>query len=110
MTTHPTPEQLKAVADQISNTVADEGQLVQTGWLGFAKACMPKGAPDEQVHAMRVSFFSGASHLFASMMVILDPTQQPVERDANRMALIYAELEAFQKSFQPKVDKDSLDS
>lgn len=95
-------EQMKAAAEQMAHTLADEGRLVEAGWVSFKASVMPPDAPDLQVEGMRVGFYAGCAHLFSSIMVILDPSGAERERDLNRMGQIHAELEAFKESFEPK--------
>ena len=74
---------------------ADDGKLIEAGWYGLQAAWIPPAAPQHQVDDLRKAFMAGAQHLFASVMQILDPGDEPTEADLARMALISAELEAF---------------
>lgn len=96
---------MRAAAEQMSHTLADEGRLVEAGWVSFKAAVMPPDAPELQVEGMRVGFYAGCSHLFSAIMIILNPSGAERERDLNRMGQIHAELEAFKESFEPKPTK-----
>lgn len=93
-------EQVRAIADQLTKSLADEGKIIEGGWQGFRMIVMPKEAPQIQNDEMRKAFYAGAVHLFASIMNILDPGSEPTERDLRRMDQIHQELEAFQKGFE----------
>ena len=52
---------------------------------------------------MRYAFMAGSQHLFASIMSILDPGDEPTEKDLKRMDLIAAELEVFRKEMEAEL-------
>jgi len=81
--------------EQLSRRLADDGKLIEAGWVGLRIAAMPLNAPAVQIEEMRNAFMAGAQHLFASIMTIMDPGEEPTEADLNRMSLISDELEAF---------------
>ena len=54
----------------------------------------------EQLHEMRLAFFAGAQHLFASIMSVLDPGSEPTDADMERMSNIDTELRAFIQDFE----------
>jgi len=79
---------------RVAAALVDDGKLIEAGFAMFAGKCL-KGAPDEQLAAMRVAFMAGASHLWASMVVVMDPGAQPTKRDMRRMVNIATELRAW---------------
>lgn len=83
--------------EALSRKLADDGKLIEAGWVGFRLACFPPhgNAPAHQLEEMHNAFMGGALHLFSSIMSILDPGEEPTEADLKRMSLIDAELRAF---------------
>jgi hypothetical protein len=45
------------------------------------------------------TFCAGAQHLFGSIMSVLEPGDEPTDKDLQRMDLIHKELDAFIKDF-----------
>lgn len=87
---------------KLHQNLTDKGKLVEAGWIGMRIACIPLDAPDIQVNEMRMAFMAGAQHLFASIMTILDPGDEPSAKDLQRMDLIDKELRAFGETFAIK--------
>lgn len=82
--------------EKLSVQLADEGKLIEAGFVGLRMAAMAPDAPEDQVREMRWAFMAGAQHLFASIMTILEPgDDEPTEKDLARMDLISQELENF---------------
>jgi hypothetical protein len=79
----------------LSRKLADEGRLVEAGWVAMRIQCVPHNAPVWQLHDMRMAYMAGAQHLFASIMTILDDGVEETEADLTRMDLIAKELEVF---------------
>lgn len=90
----------RASLDKLSRDLTDKGKLIEAGFVGLRLAAIPRDAPDLQVEEMRNAFFAGAQHLFASIMSILDPGEEPTEADLRRMDLIEKELRSFIHDFQ----------
>ena len=83
-------------ADALAQRLADDGKLVEAGWVALQAMAISPVASKVQRDEMRMAYFAGAQHLFSSIMSILDPgSDQPTERDLARMDLIDAELIAF---------------
>src|SRR5262249_38080136 len=70
------------------------------GFAGFRAIAVPKRASDSEILALRMAFFAGAQHLFASSMAVMDSDREPTAFDLHRMSLIHQELEAFGKDFE----------
>jgi hypothetical protein len=86
--------------ERISRELTDQGQLIETGWIGFRHAAYPGEVPPAQLDELRNVFFAGAQHLFSSIITILDPGEvEPTAADLQRMDLINAELRAFIEIF-----------
>lgn len=88
--------------ERLSREMTDRGRIIEAGFLGLRLAAMDPNAPPVQIREMRMAFFAGAQHLFASIMTILDPGDEPTERDLKRMDAISAELQEFIKDFEFK--------
>lgn len=98
--TNPT---IRAVHDAVVKTLVDQGKLIEAGFAAYRAVMMPPDASDNAVSVARVMYMSGAQHLFASIMSILDPGSEPTAADLNRMSLIAAELEAFASELELRV-------
>lgn len=81
--------------EKLSRELVDKGRLIEAGWIGLRIAAIPLDSPPIQIEEMRNAFFAGAQHLFASIMSILDPGEEPTDADLARMDLIDKELRAF---------------
>lgn len=82
----------------LGRKLADDGKLIDAGWVGLRKVWLPADAPPEQVTELRKAFMAGAAHLFTSIMNVLDDDREPTEADLRRMDQIDKELEAFGKT------------
>jgi hypothetical protein len=88
-------KKISAIAEEIAKRMSDEGKLIEAGWVSLRMLAIPDDAPQVQVDEMRMAFMAGAQHLFHSIIGILDPGEEPTDRDLKRMELINAELMAF---------------
>lgn len=86
------------LADRLTKEFVDQGKIIEAGWVGLRLMLCLENAPEAQQREMRKAFMAGAQHLFASVMVMLDPGSEATERDLMRMELIHQELEAFRRS------------
>jgi hypothetical protein len=91
--------------EALSKRFADEGKLIEAGWIGLQLAAVPPDAPQLQINEMRMAFMAGAQHLFASILTILDPGAEPSDADMRRMDLISKELEAFRNELELRVSR-----
>jgi hypothetical protein len=89
----------RAYLERLSRDLADQGKLIEAGWVGLRLAAVPLDAPKIQLEEMRNAFFAGAQHLFSSIMTILEPDAEPTDKDMERMDLIDKELRAFINDF-----------
>src|SRR4051794_24276946 len=90
----------QAVAQKLSEALADAGKIIEGGWEGFRLMVIPKEAPQIQAHEMRMAFFAGAQHLFASIIAVMDSDREPTSSDLRRMSLIHSELESFRTDLE----------
>lgn len=88
------------LADELAKKLADDSKMVEGGWLGFLLALKLKDAPPDQLREMRLAFFAGAMHVFFTLMHILDPGQEPTEKDMQRMDKLHEELDRFRKEME----------
>lgn len=85
--------------ERLSKELADNGKLVEAGWVSLRLACIPDDAPKVQLEEMHMAFFAGAQHLFASIVAVMDPGEEPTAADLNRMDLLHKELQEFERKF-----------
>ena len=88
-------EQLRRIHDEIIKRFTDNGKLIEAGWAAMRIMTLPANISRTQETEMRRAFFSGAQHLYTSIMTVLEEGQEPTEKDIKRMELIETELEAF---------------
>lgn len=89
--------------ENLTKNLNDKGKLIEAGFVGLRLSVMSPDAPHIQVEEMRLAFMAGAQHLFASIMTILDPGDEPTDDDIRRMGLISKELEAFAAEMEAKI-------
>jgi hypothetical protein len=89
------PRDLSPEVAALSRQLTDEGKLIAAGWLSFRHLVVHPDAPLDQLHEMRIAFFAGAQHLFASINSIMDEDAEPTEADLGRMQSISDELDHF---------------
>lgn len=95
--------------EQLSKRLADDGKLIEAGWMGLRASVIPPDAPAIQLQEMRMAFLAGAQHLFSSIMSILDPGTNPTKADLRRMDLIDRELNAFAEELKTRVKNQAKD-
>ena len=61
---------------------------------------IPDSALALQLDEMRNAFFAGAQHLFALITSVLEPGEEPTEKDLRRMGSIADELDRFIEDFK----------
>jgi hypothetical protein len=85
----------RAYLERLTKELADKGQVIESGWISLRLAAIPPDAPAPQLEEMHMAYMAGAQHLWASMMSVLDPGEEPTDADMRRMDLIAAELSAY---------------
>jgi hypothetical protein len=93
--------------EQLSKLLADDGRLIEAGWVGMRLLVVPLDAPAIQLNDLRYAFMAGAYHLFSSIMTVLDPGAEETDADLRRMALIHQELDTFRKELELRVAKSA---
>ncbi len=86
--------------EQLTKRLADEGKLIEAGFVAMRLTCIPDNAPPEQLREMQMAFMAGANHLFASIMNFLDPGMEETDDDMRRMDLIDKELRDWGAAFE----------
>lgn len=79
--------------------LVDKGKCVEAGWESF-KSTLPPDFSQNQFEAMRLAFFSGAQHVFASTLEILSEEDDSTGDDIKRIDLIHQELRQFIDMFR----------
>lgn len=89
--------------EQLTKRLADDGKLIEAGWVALRLQAIPLTASAVQLNEMRMAFMAGAQHLFASMIGMLDPEPEETPDDMRRLDLIHKELEVFAKELKLKM-------
>ena len=63
--------------ERLSKQLADEGKLIEVGWIALRLSVIPLDASAVQLSEMRMAYMAGAQHLFSSIMHALDPDTEP---------------------------------
>jgi hypothetical protein len=87
-------------AHLLAKELANRGKLIEAGWVIFKGLTIPPDASEIQIREMRLAFMAGSQHLFASIMGVLDPGEEPTDADLRRMDFIHQELEIFRKELE----------
>jgi hypothetical protein len=95
----------RAHLERLTKQLADEGKLIEAGWVAMRLAVIPDNAPAVQLNEMRLAYMAGAQHLFSSIMRMLDPDPIETPDDMRRMDLIDEELDAFRQELELWVAK-----
>lgn len=98
-----TKPEISKLAAELTKNLADDGLIVEAGWVGFLHACQLKEAPVIQLQEMRRAFYAGSLHVFSSMMSFLEPGEDPTEKDMNRMGKLCDELDKFEQDFKAQL-------
>jgi hypothetical protein len=93
----------RAFLEQASRELADQGRLIEAGWIGYRLAVLSPDAPPLQIEECKLAFMAGAAHLFSSINTILDPGEEPSDSDLRRMDMIHDELQNFEQEFRNKI-------
>ena len=100
----PTREEIVRLTAELSKKAADQGRLIELGWLSYRAMVISPNAPQVQIDECWFAFMSGAQHLFGSIMAILDPGTEETEADLTKMDLINKELQAFTKEVSLRIN------
>jgi hypothetical protein len=92
--------EIRKVIDAVTSSLVDDGKIIEAGWIALRVQSIPDEASAVQLDEMRNAFFAGAQHLFASINSILDPGEEPTEKDIRRMESIASELDRFIEEYK----------
>ena len=95
----------RAYLERLTKQLADEGKLIESGWVAYRLVAMHPDAPAVQIDECRMAFMAGSQHLFSSMMTMLDPCEGETDADLNKMDLIHKELEAWVAELRLKAQR-----
>ena len=87
------------LTQKVCRELTASGRLVEAGFDALRSLVIPPHANQNQVTAMRVAFFSGASLVFDALMAGLDDGDEPTDDDMHRMTALQAELSRFNAEF-----------
>src|SRR4051812_33105940 len=87
-------DEIEKQARKLTVELASKGRLIEAGFAAFRVIVFP-GATPGQLASLRMAYMAGAQHLFASIMSLLEPGEEPTTADLTRMDLIHAELEVW---------------
>lgn len=73
----------------------ERSTFIAGGWDSYRRMVLPADASEIQLRECRQAFYAGASVLFETIMVTLDPGTEPTASDMTRMDDIQAEVTAF---------------
>jgi len=90
----------RAFLERLTKQLADDGKLIEAGWVALRLQAISVDAPAIQLNEMRLAYMAGAQHLFASITNMLDPGTDETDADLSRMDLIHKELEAFRPELE----------
>ena len=91
------------LVQKVCQDLTARGRLVEAGFDALRSLVIPPHASADQVAAMRMAFFSGASLVFDALMAGLDDGEEATDADMQRMAALEAELSRFQAQFAQAV-------
>ena len=95
-----------ALLKRVTEKYVDEGRLIEAGWQTMRLLVVPPTAPRDQLTEMRKAYFTGAQHLFASLMTVMsDGDGEPAPADLRRVDLIDAELKAFVAELRAEIGR-----
>lgn len=85
---------IQDAAKDLCKKLSSEGRLVEGGWRAYCLLSL-NSCSELQKSEMRKAFYFGAQHVFASILSILDPGEEPTEKDMETVTNVHAELKKF---------------
>lgn len=92
---------------KLAEEAVRRGKLIEIGWLSLRRLIISPNAPEMQIKEMRWAFFAGAQHLYASIMTIIEPEEEPTDAELAKMNAIYKELEIFRQEIKAATSQRS---
>jgi hypothetical protein len=102
----PSDPRVRAVVEAILKRMANEGRLIEGGWLSFLEF-VPPNTTAQQVNLLKLAYYCCAEHLFNSIMTIMDEDREPTENDLKKMSLLQKEISAAEQWLWEFVNKKS---
>lgn len=97
-------DEQRKIHDALLQEFAQQGKLLALGFMAMRLQVIPADASAVQVDEMRMAYFTGAQHLYASLMTVFDPSSdEPTEADLRKMGQIAAELDAFTEEMKLRI-------
>ena len=93
----------RALADELTRQLTDQGKLIEAGYVLFRAYAIPLDAPQAQVDDMRIAFLAGAQHLWGSINSVMDADREPTDADMRRLSSINDELTKFARELALRV-------
>jgi len=87
-------------AEALTKKLVDDGKLIEMGFNTLRNLMIPMDAPEGQVSDLRLAYMAGAQHLWASVMLMLDPGVEETPEDIKRMDSIQAEFDVWEKELR----------
>jgi len=89
------------LVDVLTKRFTDKGKLVEAGWQAMRFLVVAPTAPENQLVEMRMAYFAGAQHVFASLMSLMgDDGGEPTADELRRVDLIHAELKEWENQMR----------
>lgn len=103
---HMNQEQKKAYEALLAK-LADEGRVIEAGWIAYRYAVLPPEASEIQIAETYKAFYAGAQHLFSSILGFLGEGAEPSLKDLIRMNLVADELNAWAIEMRQAIAKSN---
>lgn len=74
-------------------------KVIEEGWKSYRRTVVPKNASKVQVRETKQAFYAGAAILFETIMILLEPGEEPTVHDLELMMRVQQELAEWGKGF-----------
>lgn len=88
----------KTVHDQIAGNMMDSKTPVEDAWNLLRALVLNPDTTVGQMQDLKFCFFSGAQHLYATVLSALSPGQENTDQDLRRMQHLHDELDSWQRT------------
>ena len=97
----------RAVIDEVTRRLVERGKLIEAGWMSLQAEVFPSDMPAQDLADLRMVFFAGAQHLWASINAFLDEDHEPTDADMQRMDAVNDELNEFVEQLKLWIAKEA---
>lgn len=94
------PGEAQKIIERVTKEWGERGMIIEGGWQAFRLTGLPADTPGIQLQEMRKAYYLGAQHLFASIIMILEPGTEATDKDVQKLELIHQELDRFTQSIR----------